>query len=258
MKKMFLLLISMVSLFANCEHMFYQGFIPQSSSTNTKFLCYSEYSILYNLEQGIVGPLYSAEYLTADQLKKAQSLKRTDSFHNEESLSTSQQVTVDEYKNTGYDRGHLAPNKDFSNEQFQFECFSMANMIPQAPENNRGVWSKLEGFTRHVTFKNKETFVLTGPMYDKGLWFANKTRIPSHIWKAIYVPSLNSGVVFVATNNNNPSVYAKSIQDFERILGYKLFKDSSSFKVLDLSEFRFDDKVKKEKDMFNEVLRMFK
>ena len=32
----------------------------------------------------------------------------------------------------------------------QQECFSLANMIPQVPENNRGVWENIEKSVRNM------------------------------------------------------------------------------------------------------------
>lgn len=242
----FIVLMFLVSgLFASdCSEMYYQGYKP-SFNTNVKDICYSEYNTLYNVEKGFNHPIFSAERLTPERLKKANALKRVDSFHNEPSLSINEQATVDEYKRTGFDKGHLAPNKDFSNKISQEECFSMSNMIPQTPENNQGIWSKLEAFVRHIGFKNSDTFVFTGPLYDNSSKsFKNKTKIPTYVWKVVYIPSKNSGIAFISTNNDSPEIFTKSISEFEQILGYKLFKDSSKFKELDTSDFRFDKTIK--------------
>lgn len=243
----FVLFIFIVTgLFANnCSDMYYQGYKPMFNG-NVKDICYSEYNTLYNVEKGFNHPILSAEKLTPNRLKKANALKRVDSFHNEPSLSINEQATVDEYKSISkhYDKGHLAPNKDFSNKVAQEECFSMVNMIPQTSENNRGVWSKLEAFVRHLGFKNKEMYVYTGPLYDNtSKAFTQKTKIPTYIWKVVYIPSTNSGIAFISTNDTSPEIFTKSIVEFEKILGYKLFKDSSTFLELDTSEFRFDKTI---------------
>lgn len=267
MKLFITLFMLVVGLFANdCSDMYYKGYKP---NVDGKSICYSEYNTIYSLEKGLVHPIFSAEKLTDKRLKLANGIKRIDTFHDEPSLSENQQATLDDYaannKTYGkpkYDRGHLAPNKDFSNSVSQNECFSMVNMIPQTEENNRGVWSKLEAFVRHITFQNKEVYVLTGPLYDKdSKSFANgKTKVPTYVWKAIYVPSTNSGIVFISTNNKNPEIFTKNIVDFEKLVGYKLFSDSASFDELDTSEFRFDRTIKhsNSNDFFSKLTSLHK
>lgn len=261
--KKFLMLMTLfsISLFANCEDMYYQKYKPSVlQDRDTKEICYTEFDIAYNTYNSNrpLGAIFSAEHLTDYQLKVANKLKRVDNFHDEPSLQGSQKLFVNDYLHSNYDKGHLAPNKDFSTKETQYECFSMANMIPQTKENNRGIWSNIEGFTRHLVFTYKEGYVFTGPLYNEtSKSFANnKTKIPSHVWKAVYLPSINSGFVIIATNDKKPKYETKSIQEFEQQIGYKLYKNSTEFKLLDMSQFRFDQNSKsyssKEKDN-NEV-----
>ena len=44
------------------------------------------------------------------------------------------------------------------------ESFYMSNMSPQAPQFNRGIWSKLEKLFRHFATKEKRIVVVTGPI----------------------------------------------------------------------------------------------
>jgi endonuclease G len=239
------------SLFAQCENMYYNGYKPVVfQDKNTKEICYSEFDTAYSIKNP-VGPIFSTEHLTAQQLQEANKLKRTDSFHEEPSVNIFQKIFVADFKGTGYDKGHLAPNKDFSNEKSQYECFTLANMIPQTPENNRGIWSKIEGFTRHIVFKNNEGYVFTGPLFDSNSqpFAQNRTKIPTYVWKVIFIPSINSGIAIITTNTNNPQMTTKSISEFEKTLGYKLFQNSNSIKTLDMDDFRLG---KNNKSDFND------
>jgi len=56
-----------------------------------------------------------------------------------------------DYTNTGYDRGHMAPNADFNDtRENALATFFMANIWPQTPELNRVEWLKTENQTRNL------------------------------------------------------------------------------------------------------------
>src|SRR5215813_46614 len=56
-----------------------------------------------------------------------------------------------DYTNSGYDRGHLCPSKDRSDTPENNQAvFTMLNIIPQSPDNNRGPWEKAERFERDL------------------------------------------------------------------------------------------------------------
>ena len=61
-------------------------------------------------------------------------------------------ATSDDYRHSGYDRGHLVPAADMKlNETSSCEVGYMTNMTPQKPAFNRGVWSLLESKLREKT-----------------------------------------------------------------------------------------------------------
>ena len=54
-----------------------------------------------------------------------------------------------DYKNSGYDLGHMAPNQDFAwSKAEQRESFSFVNVAPQLPGLNRQGWERGEEFVR--------------------------------------------------------------------------------------------------------------
>jgi DNA/RNA endonuclease G (NUC1) len=55
------------------------------------------------------------------------------------------------YTNSGFDRGHMAPNADF-NDTYEnaLMTFFIANIWPQTPNINRGDWLKTEKETRRL------------------------------------------------------------------------------------------------------------
>jgi len=56
-----------------------------------------------------------------------------------------------DFRHSGYDRGHMAPNADF-NDTYEnaLMTFFIANVWPQLPEVNRGTWLRTENYTRSL------------------------------------------------------------------------------------------------------------
>ncbi len=60
-----------------------------------------------------------------------------------DSLIKTGTATVEDYKGSGYDRGHLAPAADMAWSALSMsESFYFSNMSPQDPSFNRGIWKK--------------------------------------------------------------------------------------------------------------------
>ena len=74
------------------------------------------------------------------------------------------------YKNSGYDRGHLCPAGDrrFSYEAYH-ETFLTSNISPQNREFNSGVWNFLEQKVRYWAKKYDGVYVVTGGVLKEGL-----------------------------------------------------------------------------------------
>lgn len=73
-----------------------------------------------------------------------------------------------EYKNTGYDRGHLVPAADSSNQQNMNDTFYLTNVSPQVAIGfNRGYWAALERMIRSISHQAdfEKLFVYTGPLF---------------------------------------------------------------------------------------------
>lgn len=102
---------------------------------------------------------------------KARKHERYDRFMADNNVSTGS-ATPNDYSNSGYDRGHLAPAADFATDKEAMkESFYMSNMSPQEPSFNRGIWSKLENKIRDWAEEEQDIWVITGPvlLYQKNL-----------------------------------------------------------------------------------------
>lgn len=152
---------------ADCKQQYWQGQAPVITNPALKQkareLCFSGFVVMHS---GVTRtPIWVGEYLTANRLKKARGLDRQDNFHEEERLPENERATLADYRGSGYDRGHMAPNGDMATRQQQSDSFSLANMVPQSPTNNREVWRNLEEATRALVMQEGEAYVLTGPAF---------------------------------------------------------------------------------------------
>ena len=66
-----------------------------------------------------------------------------------------------DFTNSGYDRGHMAPNADF-NDTYEnaLMTFFIANIWPQTPEVNRVTWLRTETETRRLASEYRAVVVL--------------------------------------------------------------------------------------------------
>lgn len=185
-------------------------------------MCFNDFNVMYS---GISKtPLWSAEYLTPDRLSIK--IKREDSFHEETRVPLAHRALLADYRGSGYDRGHMAPNGDMNNTAAQHDSFSLANMVPQSPKNNQEVWRKLEEAVRSiVTKQHKDAYVVTGPIFeDKRLkTIGNGVIVPTAVYKAVYLPKQGIIGAYYAPNNDSLQVKVVSICYLEEKLGINLF-----------------------------------
>ncbi len=113
--------------------------------------------------------------------------KRKDNFRADSDIETGS-ATLNDYKRSGYDRGHLAPAADMSkNQKIMDESFFMSNMSPQEPGFNRGIWKELEEKVRDWVLKDTLLYVVTGPVLKSGLPTIgeNQVTVPEYYYKVI-------------------------------------------------------------------------
>jgi endonuclease G len=92
------------------------------------------------------------------------------------------------YKNSGYDKGHLCPAGDmkFSKKAF-YETFLTSNITPQRHDFNEGVWNRLEQKVRYWSTKYGEVYVVTGGVLQDGLKTIGKEKVavPNYFYKIV-------------------------------------------------------------------------
>lgn len=225
-----LLSTSLVSAPTQCNGLYFGNEAPDILNAKllpkTKELCYSSFALMHS---GVSRtPLWSAEHLSKDKLRHKS--KRTNDFHPDDQLSSDERAELIDYARSGYDRGHMAPAADMSDKQSQHECFTLANMVPQNPENNRGIWSAIESSTRHLTNQRGELYVITGPIFSGSQvkQIGGRVLVPTKLYKAIYDPASGQGGAYLVSNTASNDYEVISIAELEQMSGLNLFPKMTS------------------------------
>ncbi len=174
---------------------------------------------------------WTAHVLTRENLQKERTARSND-FRPDPSVRT-QSATDDDYRGSGYDRGHLVPDADLAwDETFSSETFYMSNISPQARQFNQGIWRELEETTRDWAKKFGRLYVISGPVMTENpkgtIGRQNRIAIPAAYFKVLLdldEPELK-GIGFVIPNqvSFDPLFnYARSIDEIEEITGLDFF-----------------------------------
>lgn len=234
MKKLFVSLfaglaasLSLAASLQDCPQHFADGrppeFINEKMAARTRALCFEGFALIHS---GVSRtPLWSAQHLTEERITEARKIKRRNAFHEEKRLPANERAELSDYVRSGFDRGHLSPSADMASEQSQYESFSLANIVPQDRLNNQNLWAAIEAATRGYTRSRGEVYVITGPMFEGTSLQRLKGRvlIPTHMFKAIYVPQRQQASAYVTPNGPGTAYDVVSIGELERRLGIKLF-----------------------------------
>ena len=204
---------------------------PQSCSPNTVSNQYDnlDYGIPGKCDQVINREGYALGYIedweqpawvtyrmTAEEAS-ANTSNRGDYFAADPEIKTGS-ATLEDYANSGYDRGHLAPAADMRwSDKAMKESFLMSNMSPQLPMFNRRIWMHVEKTVREFAKKEKSIFVVTGPIFypntPTNRIGRNNVAVPHAYYKVIYdeTPPEKSIGFIVPHSGTNDSVMAFAV-----------------------------------------------
>jgi uncharacterized repeat protein (TIGR01451 family) len=151
-------------------------------------------------------------------------------------------VTSTDYSGSGFDRGHMCPSGDRTdNDADNALVFLMSNIIPQASVMNSGVWGSFEDYCRSLAQSGNELLIICGPGGFNGSFIEPSQRvfIPGYAWKIVVVVPAGSGMALSRITSatrviaikipNNDSVsanwqnYVTSAREIEVDTGYSFF-----------------------------------
>lgn len=117
-------------------------------------------------------------------------IQRSNDFIPDPMIPTPHRVTTDDYKGSGYDRGHMAPAADMKwSGKAMAECFYMSNMCPQHGSLNSGAWSTLEKACRRWAQQEGSVYIVCGPVFKgtkhKQIGKNVKVTVPEGFFKVV-------------------------------------------------------------------------
>lgn len=159
-----------------------------------------DYSLAYDARHKNAHWVYTK--LSKHAAKKQLKRKECD-FHEDLLIPKHVRATNKDYKDSGFDRGHLYPAADASSQEAMQESFYLSNITPQNPQFNRGYWKKLENHLRELTEDYETLHVFIGPLYamhlkQKGVQYIkyqvigeNQVAVPTHFFAVIFVEDMD-------------------------------------------------------------------
>ncbi len=152
------------------------------------------------------------------------------------------QAVNEDYENSGYDKGHLAPVFQAKSQSCADATFTLTNAAPQNPSFNRGQWKKLEGniakeLSDQCLPKKYSVYIVTGVVPGINN-INNRVNVPSHFWTAYCCLDQNkrcqiSGGFIGENNNITPE--SKTVNDLQidlakiyKVAYFKLFDSSTA------------------------------
>jgi DNA/RNA endonuclease G (NUC1) len=111
---------------------------------------------------------------------------RTDAWATEELLPSGFLKVGTATFGTGWDRGHMCPSADrLKTTADNVTTFRMSNIIPQASQNNQGLWNNFESYCRALAADGDEVVIISGPAQFTGSRLPNQMAVPGSVWKIV-------------------------------------------------------------------------
>ena len=211
------------------RHVF--GGLPDVSSLN------EEISVLGNIGYAVAyseyrfNPTWSAYRLEG---ASSGSCERRRTFLQDR--RTDARVVHDDYTNTGYDRGHMAPNSGIGGRfgcTAQNQTFRLSNIVPQLPTLNQETWEAFERRVSNLAGQFGAVSVITGPIYaenDPQFLCDVGIEVPVSFYKIVIretqPPQALAIVMGQNVQNDHPvSDFVTTVDNVETLTGIDFFPE---------------------------------
>lgn len=141
-------------------------------------------------------------------------------------------ASLDDYRRSGFDRGHMAPAADMKwSPQAMDDSHYLTNVCPQSNEINTGRWATIEKMCRRWAQRDSNIIIIAGPVLSDVMPQSigkNRVPVPRRFFKVIMSPNSNPpyAVGFIVPNQaTDQGVEALSctVDDVEAITGFDFF-----------------------------------
>jgi endonuclease G, mitochondrial len=169
-------------------------------------------------------------------------------------------ASLADYRNSGYDRGHLFPAGDAWDSASMNDCFYLSNMSPQNSSFNSGIWALLEAQVRTWAIDFDTIYIATGGILYDGLPTigTDSVAVPEYFYKVILSESSKDtmGIGFILKNEGSQSQFSSfaiTIDSVEEVTGIDFFPglsdslESRVESVLDTSKWLTNSRIISEK-----------
>jgi endonuclease G len=173
-------------------------------------------------------PVVVKYWLTKEMLDCAKRFKRQKRFRPDPQLPQYTNLDKD-YKHSGYDRGHQMDAYDCGCDSTAMaESFYYSNVTPQLPSLNRGIWKKLEEYTRKLAKKYDSILVWCGSVTFEDRYIG-RIAVPDYCWKIIYFKELDKTEAYSFLNDDSLcgilNLYKVSLDAIQHLSKLTFFKD---------------------------------
>lgn len=201
--------------------------IPSTKNSSGRLIVREGYTLSYNTVRLI--PDWVAYELTA--LETEGDEPRGEHFKKDPEIK-GLQAEVSDYRNSGWDKGHMAPAADMKwSEGAMDDCFYLTNICPQDHKLNTGTWKKLEEQCREYARYFGTLYIVCGPVVGNnryGTIGENGVMIPDGFFKVLLAPYYGEykGVGFLFENKKGGRKlveHAVTIDEVERVTGIDFF-----------------------------------
>ncbi len=141
-------------------------------------------------------------------------------------------ATLDDYRRSGFDRGHMAPAADMKwSQEAMTESHLLTNIVPQDHKLNSGRWNSLEQKSRTIARRDSIIIIIAGPVLSDRIVRTigeSEVAVPERFFKVLFSPFADppQAIAFVLPNRQiqDPlSALTMSVDQLEEITGFDFF-----------------------------------
>ena len=146
------------------------------------------------------------------------------SFRSDTTLPELARARLSDYRNSGFDRGHMAPAGDMKRSQAVMdESFLLSNVAPQVGLGfNRGIWRFLEEAVRDWVGVRGELTVIVGPVFEVDqdaivtyeVIGESRVAVPTAFFKVVVDEDADDGVEALAFLIPNQALFGEDFEEY--------------------------------------------